>query len=59
MTCMYAFAETMAMATTQLTRAESSNQPKTRMSWVVVTDKDGERQLRVLWRRMPLCVNHS
>jgi len=61
MTCMTAFAEAMAMPTTQLTcaiqyedaaswRLESSAERKSpRMSWVVVTDNDGTRQLRIQW----------
>jgi len=61
MTCMTAFAEAMAMPTTQLTRAiryedadswqlESSAERKSpRMSWVVVADNDGRRQLRIQW----------
>jgi hypothetical protein len=49
MICMKTFAETMAMATTQLARAEKSNERKLRMSWVVVTDADGGRRLRMLW----------
>jgi len=60
MTCMTAFAEAMAMPTTQLTRAiqyegaaswqlgrNAEHTP--RMSWVVVTDNDGRRQLRIQW----------
>ncbi len=61
MTCLTAFAEAMAMPTTQLTRAiqfedaaswqlESNAERKSpRMSWVVVTDNDGRRQLRIRW----------
>jgi hypothetical protein len=62
MTCMTAFAEAMAMPTTQLTcaiqyedadswRMESNAERKSpRMSWVVVTDSDGGRQLRIQWK---------
>jgi hypothetical protein len=61
MTSMTAFAEAMAMPTTQLTRViqyedaasrqlESHAERKSpRMSWVVVTDKNGRRQLRIQW----------
>ena len=61
MTYMTAFAKAMAMPTTQLTRViqyedgafwqlESSAERKSpRMSWVVVTDKNGRRQLRIQW----------
>ena len=61
MTCMTASAEAMAMPTTQLTRViqyecaasrqlESKAEIKSpRMSWVVVTDKNGRRQLRIQW----------
>jgi hypothetical protein len=65
MTCRIAFAETTAMATTQLAqmiqhrmiqckdapsgRLESNGERKPRMSWVVVTDQDGRRRLEILW----------
>ena len=65
MTCRIAFAETTAMATTQLARMiqhrmiqcedapcvqlESNGEGKPRMSWVVVTDNDGRRRLQILW----------
>jgi len=61
MTCMTAFAKAMAMPTTQLTRVipyedaasrqlESHAERKSsRMSWVVVTDNNGRRQLRIQW----------
>jgi hypothetical protein len=61
MTYMTAFAEAMAMPTTQLTRViqyedaasrqlESNAERKSpHMSWVVVTDKNGRRQLRSQW----------
>ena len=61
MTCMTAFAEAMAMPTTQLIpviqyedaaswQLESDAERKSpRMSWVVVTDKNGRRQLRIQW----------
>jgi hypothetical protein len=62
MTRMTAFAETMAMPTTQLTRViqyenaasrqlESNAERKSpRMSWVVVTDDDGRGRLRIQWK---------
>jgi len=61
MACMAVFAPTVAMATTQLARATRSGiaapwnseermvQAHVRMSWVVVTGKDGSRQLRTKW----------
>ncbi len=65
MACMTAFAGSMAMATTQFARAipdrviqyedaalwrlESNGKRIPRMSWVVVTDQDGGRHLRMLW----------
>ncbi len=65
MTCMAVFAESNSMPTTQLARGiqpgvihwqdaaswqlESTGERKPRMSWVVVTDQDGGRQLRILW----------
>jgi hypothetical protein len=61
MSCMTLFAEPMAMATTQLVRAIHHQdaplwqvEPKAehtplRMSWVVVTDENGKRQLRIRW----------
>ncbi len=61
MTCMTAFAQAMAVPTTQLTRVipyenaafwrlEGNAEHKSpRMSWVVVTGKDGRRRLRILW----------
>ncbi|MFI5102241.1 MAG: hypothetical protein ACHP9V_02600 [Terriglobales bacterium] len=60
MTSLIAFAESTAMATTQLARViryqdaaswrlESTGERKPRMSWVVVTDNDGGRRLRILW----------
>ncbi|MGB7927484.1 MAG: hypothetical protein WCF61_04970 [Terriglobales bacterium] len=61
MTCMTAFAHAMAVPTTQLTRLipyenaafwqwEGDAEHKSpRMSWVVVTGKDGRRRLRILW----------
>jgi hypothetical protein len=62
MTCTTVFAETMAMPTTQLTRAIQyedaaswqlgrNTEHAPRMSWVVVTDNDGKRQLRIQWER--------
>jgi len=65
MTCMCAFAQSTAMATTQLTRvarrsalrhedadacqSDNNSQRKLRMRWVVVTDNNGRRQLRIQW----------
>jgi hypothetical protein len=61
MACMTLFAQPMAMATTQLESAVQHQEnfswqvePKTehkplRMSWVVVTDERGQRQLRMRW----------
>jgi hypothetical protein len=65
MTCMCAFAQSTAMATTQLTRvvqcraiqhndaaswqSHNNREKKLRMSWVVVTDNDGRRQLQIHW----------
>jgi hypothetical protein len=55
------FAQPMAMATTQLASAIQGEEnlswrlePKTehnslRMNWVVVTDEEGKRQLRMRW----------
>jgi hypothetical protein len=62
MTCATVFAATMAMPTTQLTRAIQyedaaswqlgrNTEHAPRMSWVVVTDNDGKRQLRIQWER--------
>ena len=61
MTCVTVFAEPMAMPTTQLTgviqRADAASRQlesnagrkPLRMSWVVVTDNHGRRQLRLHW----------
>ena len=61
MACITLFAQPMAMATTQLARVihyenaficrwEGDVERKSlRMSWVVVTDKNGHRQLRMQW----------
>jgi len=61
MTCMTLFVQPMAMATTQLAREirherafSRQMEPKAehkslRMSWVVVTDERGQRQLRMRW----------
>jgi hypothetical protein len=61
MTCMTLFVQPMAMATTQLAREIRHEralswqmEPKAehkslRMSWVVVTDERGQRQLRMRW----------
>lgn len=66
MTYMAVFGESTAMATTQFARVipqgvvqhqdaaswrlESNGKRTPRMSWVVVTDRDGGQQLRILWR---------
>ncbi len=61
MTCITLFAQPLAMATTQLVstvqhedtfscHVEPKMEHKTvRMSWVVVTDESGQRQLRMHW----------
>jgi len=61
MTCMTAFAEAMAMPTTQLTRViqyedaasrqleNNAERKSPRMNWVVVTGNNGRRQLRIQW----------
>ena len=61
MTSMTAFAEAVAMPTTQLTRViqyenaaseqleRHAERKSPRLSWVVVTDKNGRRQLRIQW----------
>ena len=62
MACMTLFAQPMAMATTELVRAvprEAVSRQKyagatrstVRMSWVVVTDSEGRKQLRMEWVR--------
>jgi hypothetical protein len=61
MTCMTLFAQPLAMATTQLVsmvhhentfsghlKPNTEHRP-VRMSWVVVTDESGKRQLRMHW----------
>jgi hypothetical protein len=67
MSCMTLFAQPMAMATTQLVSAihhEDATlwqvEPKAehtalRMSWVVVTDEHGKRQLRMHWVAVEGC----
>ena len=60
MCCMTLFAQPMAVATTQLVRVHHEDAPlwqaepkaehkPLRMSWVVVTDEHGKRQLRMHW----------
>jgi hypothetical protein len=61
MTCMTLLIHPMAMATTQLVRViqhedtsswrtkPKAEQKPLRMSWVVVTDELGKRQLRMRW----------
>jgi hypothetical protein len=65
MTCVTASAELMAMPTTQLTGAirredvasrqleSNAGRESLRMSWVVVTDNHGRRQLRLHWDPWP------
>jgi hypothetical protein len=66
MSCMTLFAEPMAMATTQLVRVHHEDAPlgqvereaehkPLRMSWVVVTDENGKRQLRMHWVAIEGC----
>ena len=61
MACMSLFAPSVAMATTQLSRViryehsvplqleQKIEQQPLRMNWVVVTDKNGSRRLRMQW----------
>ena len=61
MACMTALPQTMAMPTTQLTRVVqfedaaswqlegNTEREPLRMRWIVVTDNDGKRQLRMHW----------
>jgi hypothetical protein len=61
MACMTLFAQPLAMATTQLARIihyentctcrleENVERKSVRMSWVVVTDGNGNRKLQVQW----------
>ena len=61
MACITLFAQPMAMATTQLARVIHNEDVLTcpwegsversplRMSWVAVTDKNGERKLQIQW----------
>ena len=67
MSCMTLFAQPIAMATMQLASAihyENATlrqvEPKAehkplRMSWVVVTDENGKRQLRMRWVAVEGC----
>jgi hypothetical protein len=67
MACITLFAQPMAMATTQLARVihnedvftcpweGSVERSPLRMSWVVVTDKNGNRQLRMRWASAEDC----
>jgi len=67
MACITLFAQPMAMATTQLARVihnedvftctweGSVERSPLRMSWVVVTDTDGHRQLRMRWASAEDC----
>jgi hypothetical protein len=61
MACITLFAQPMAMATTEFARVVQREDASTwqmephvdraplRMSWVVVTDSNGNRQLRMQW----------
>jgi len=61
MACIILFAQPLAMATTQLARVVQYDNVSTSqldnkvkrsspsMSWVVVTDKHGNRKLQILW----------
>jgi len=61
MACITLVAQPLAMATTQLVRAiryepafpwhqeSKAESSSLRMSWVVVTDQQGKRQLRMQW----------
>jgi hypothetical protein len=67
MSCMTLIAQPIAMATTQLVSvirnegaASRQLEPKAertplRMSWVVVTDEQGKRQLRMHWELVENC----
>jgi len=67
MACITLLAQPLAMATTQLVRAiprddaftwqQESNAERNglRMSWVVVTDQQGNRQLRMQWASAADC----
>jgi hypothetical protein len=64
MACVIPFTQPAAMATTQLARTiechEACSRPAThnvmqnplRMSWVVVTDRDGKRKLQIHWAQL-------
>jgi hypothetical protein len=60
--CTIAFEKTLAMPTTQFARAiqyeDAASWPSgritehtPRMSWIVVTDNDGNRRLQIKWER--------
>jgi len=66
MSCMTLFEKPMAMATTRLVRVHHEDAPlwqvereaehkPLRMSWVVVTDENGKRQLRMHWVAIEGC----
>jgi hypothetical protein len=67
MACITLFAQPIAMATTQLVRLSHHETASTRgsegnverkflrMSWVVVTDEKGNRQLRMQWASADEC----
>jgi hypothetical protein len=67
MTCVTLFVQPMAMATTQLARVihhedvcswqveQKAEFKSLRMSWVVVTDENGERRLRMQWVAVEDC----
>lgn len=62
MACMTVFAPKLAMATMQLTRVvrcepvapsqleQGAQHTSLRMNWIVTTDNNGNRSLRMLWR---------
>ena len=66
MSCLTLFAEPMAMATTQLVRIHhedaalgqverKAEHTPLHMSWVVVTEQNGKRQLRMHWVAIEGC----
>lgn len=71
MSCMTLLAQETAMATTQLMRIachefctpwkveEKTEHKALRMSWIVVTDEHGNRELRSVWKVMEQCLEQS
>jgi hypothetical protein len=66
MSCVTLFGKPMAMTTTQLVRIDHEDAPfwqverkaehkPLHMSWVVVTDENGKRQLRMHWVAIESC----